>query len=312
MPEFHGLRDAARLTGKSISTFRRLVRSIVADEQHPDRHFLLPTVEEVSRLKTAGEQFAWTISEELLDREFGKDTGRDATARMSGRDAEPLAELIALLREQLHAHGIEIVRFHRENDLTFSVGEAQVQPDGFFRFAYAGRFFNVAVELDQSTESVVSFYDQSIRQKLALYDAYQASVLNEWLANDRSYERPRFRVAFFTRSVVRAYHILSLASELTLHSARRLVYAITQESFTHESDPLRQPIFLDHQGRWQALVDPHPTAPFQREPVRLTRPAGTSPTLDDSPIRVLSDISAFNRPYSRSMPSRTAPTAVAR
>lgn len=101
MPEFHGLRDAARLAGKSISTFRRLVRSIVADEQHPDRQFLLPTVEEVRRLKAEGEQFAWTISDELLNREFGNEAARDAAARMPERGAEPLAELIALLREQL-------------------------------------------------------------------------------------------------------------------------------------------------------------------------------------------------------------------
>jgi len=32
---------------------------------------------------------------------------------------------------------------------------------------------------------------------------------------------------------------------------------------------MRSPIFLDHRGHWQALVDDHPTAVFRKSPVRL-------------------------------------------
>ena len=56
---------------------------------------------------------------------------------------------------------------------------------------------------------------------------------------------------------------------------RRLVYTATQESYLTD-DPgapgLHSPIFLDHQGDWQSLVDLHPSATYRKTPVRLTRP----------------------------------------
>ena len=84
------------------------------------------------------------------------------------------------------------------------------------------------------------------------------------------------RVVFLTRSVERAYHILSLAAATTRNRTRRLVYAATHESFVTEPQPLHAPMFLDHFGAWQALVDLHPTAAFRKAPVRLT-PAMDSP-----------------------------------
>ena len=50
---------------------------------------------------------------------------------------------------------------------------------------------------------------------------------------------------------------------------RRLCNAATQDEFLAESDPVRSPLFLDHFGCWQALVNPHPTSRFNREPVRI-------------------------------------------
>ena len=67
-------------------------------------------------------------------------------------------------------------------------------------------------------------------------------------------------------------HILSFAAETTANKSRRLIYAATQESYVTAADPLHAPIFLDHFGSWQSLLDPHPTAAFERKPVRLTRP----------------------------------------
>ena len=51
-----------------------------------------------------------------------------------------------------------------------------------------------------------------------------------------------------------------------------MIYAATQESYVTAADPLHAPIFLDHFGSWQSLLDPHPTAAFERQPERLPRP----------------------------------------
>ena len=130
----------------------------------------------------------------------------------------------------------------------------------------------MAFEIDQSTESLVSHAVSSIRRKLAIYHAYQETVLSQWLAGGKTWERPRFRVVFLTQFVERAYHILSFAAETTRNSTRRLVYAATHESYLTDDNPLHSPIFLDHQGDWQSLVDLHPSATYSKTPVRLTRP----------------------------------------
>ena len=182
-----------------------------------------------------------------------------------------LAEVIVETVRACHARRVAIERFIRENELTLPVGDYLVQPDCFFRLVTGGRAFNLAFEIDGSTESVDSYAVTSIRNKLSVYHAYQEMVLTEWLAGGKTWERPRFRVVFFTRSVERAYHILSLAAETTQNDTRRLVYATTHESYVTEADPLHTPILLDHLGHWQSLVDLHPTAAYVKTPVRLAR-----------------------------------------
>jgi hypothetical protein len=188
-----------------------------------------------------------------------------------------LADCIVATLDACDTHHIAITRFFRENELTFAVGEKQLQPDCFFQFTADGRQFNVAFEIDFSTESIDSPSYRSIRQKLELYDAYQAHLLNAWLQNGKRWERPRFRVAFLTRTTERAYNILALAANITANPSRRLVYAATQASYLADPLNIRLPLFLDHTGNWQALVDPHPTAAFTRAPVRLPRAIEMSP-----------------------------------
>ena len=182
-----------------------------------------------------------------------------------------LAEVIVTVVRAAHAHRVTIERFDRENDLTFAVGERQVQPDCFFRLVSAGRPFNLAFEVDESTESIDSHAVSSIRSKLGVYGEYQERVLAQWRAAGRTWERPRLRVVFLTRSVARAYHILAHTAQINRNQSRRLVYAATHESFLAEPNPLHAPIFLDHRGEWQALVDLHPTSHFRKEAVRLAQ-----------------------------------------
>jgi len=72
--------------------------------------------------------------------------------------------------------------------------------------------------------------------------------------------------------VERAYHILAYTAEIAANKNRRLVYAATQDSFVTAEDPLHAPIFLDHLGNWQSLIDLHPSTIYTKAPVRLTRP----------------------------------------
>ena len=122
------------------------------------------------------------------------------------------------------------------------MGDQQVQPDGFFRFLAVGKPFNVAIEIDNSTEPVDSYAASSIRQKLTVYHAYQERLLVQWLAGGKQWERPRFRVVFFNRSSPgritffrsRVRRCASLASPRG---------ATTHDSFITDPDPLFSPIF---------------------------------------------------------------------
>ncbi|MBS0264203.1 MAG: hypothetical protein JSS02_19860, partial [Planctomycetes bacterium] len=106
---------------------------------------------------------------------------------------------------------------------------------------------------------------------------YQSFLMSQWRESGKTWEKPRFRVAFLTRSVERSYHLLATAAAVTESPARRLVYAAPLDLFLGTQDLLREPIFNDHLGHWQALVNPHPTAVSLRAPVRL-------PTLLENPM----------------------------
>lgn len=183
-----------------------------------------------------------------------------------------LAEVIVETVRACHARHVTIERFIRENELEFKAGDGCVQPDCFFGLTSEGRTFNLAFEIDNSTESNDSHAFNSIRRKLTIYHAYQEHLLSQWLAHGKKWQRPRFRVLFLTQSVARSYHILSLVAETARHRRRRLVYSATHAAYVTDHEPLLAPIFLDHAGCWQALVDLHPTAPFRKAPVRLTQP----------------------------------------
>ncbi|MDZ4683519.1 MAG: replication-relaxation family protein [Planctomycetaceae bacterium] len=180
-----------------------------------------------------------------------------------------LAEVIVATLGAAHDHRLTLARFFRENELMFPVGDEQVQPDCFFRLTTGGRAFNLAFEIDQSTETVESLLDTSLRHRLDLYDAYQDQLLRGWITDGRTGERPRFRVVFLTRSVQRAYHLLAVAGAVARVPARRLVQAATQDDYLGATDRLQTPLFVDHHGTWQALINLHPSARSSRPAVRL-------------------------------------------
>jgi hypothetical protein len=78
--------------------------------------------------------------------------------------------------------------------------------------------------------------------------------------------------------VERADHILAYTAEASANKDRRLVYAATQDAFTNDN-PLHTPVFLDHLGSWQSLIDLHPSALYHKMPVRLNRPVNSPLTV---------------------------------
>jgi hypothetical protein len=180
-----------------------------------------------------------------------------------------LAEVIVHTLVAAHEHRIAITRFYRENSLTLKAGGFEQQPDCTIGCRSSGRRANILFEIDRSTESVDAPVQSSIRRKIGGYEAYQDYVLGVWRQAGRRGPRPAFRVVFLTRSVERAYHILLLAREMAANKDRRLCYCATQDQYLAEADALREPLFLDHHGQWQAVFNPHPTAPFAKPSVRL-------------------------------------------
>ena len=100
---FLSVRAAAERVGKSTSSIRRLLYPISRRDDHPDRDLVQPGVAEATRLRVAGVNFAWQVSEELLKRipspQPTTDHSTASSAGKSGGSGE--AELLAMLRREL-------------------------------------------------------------------------------------------------------------------------------------------------------------------------------------------------------------------
>ncbi len=185
---------------------------------------------------------------------------------------QALAEIIVHSLVAAHRDRCTIPFFNGDGEARIDVMNHSFYPDCFIQFTLAAKQFNVYFEIDQSTESLDSHAEQSIRTKLLNYEAYQDSLVAWWRSNGQLGPRPYFRAVFLTRSQERANHILWLAQTCARNTDRHLIYAATQDTYLTSPRPLQSPLFLNHHGRWQALVDLHPTSKFERTPVRLTRP----------------------------------------
>lgn len=182
------------------------------------------------------------------------------------------AEVIVHTLVAAHAARVRVAKFHGDGKLTFEVGEYRQQPDCHFQFDVSGRYFNTVFEVDNATEPLDSLREQSVRSKLLGYELYQDFVIRGWIQHGREGPIPRFRAIFLTRGAERARHILWIARSCARNPQRRLCYAATQDAFLAEPLAVTSPIFNDHDGRWQCLVDLYPTAGFLRQPIRLAPP----------------------------------------
>ena len=111
-----------------------------------------------------------------------------------------------------------------------------------------------------------------MRNKILAYEQFYDHVLARWKCGDIEGPRPKIRVLFWTDSTERAEHILYAASRLARNPDRFLVYATTMDLYLNEDDALMAPIFVDHRGNYQAIVDVYPTSEFLRKPVEIRAP----------------------------------------
>ena len=107
MSQFLTVKEAAKLTGKSPSSIRRVIYPIIHDDAHPDRQHIIPSVEDAQGLRVKGENFAWRISEELLHREVPiTPPSEKPNATLEAGHGQ--SELLAMLREELQIKNHQI------------------------------------------------------------------------------------------------------------------------------------------------------------------------------------------------------------
>ena len=182
------------------------------------------------------------------------------------------AEIVVHTLVAAHESRVRIVQYHGDGGLTLAAGSYRQQPDFHVQLEQSGAFRNVLIEIDQATEPIDSLRENSIRTKLLGYEAYQDLVWQGWKQGGGHGPRPYFRVVFLTRGVERAHHILWFARECARNRDRHLCYAATQDAYLSEPRALTVPLFNDHDGAWQSLVNPQPSAKFLQAPIRLSPP----------------------------------------
>lgn len=182
------------------------------------------------------------------------------------------ADVIVHVLVSSHKRRVKVLQCHGDHQLTLEVGEYRQQPDCHFQLEYSGNLFNLLFEIDNGTEPIDSRREHSIRTKILGYEAYSDWVLSIWKQAGKPHPRPAFRVVFLTTTNTRANHILYMAQTLASNKDRRIVYASTQDVFLGEPDAVVAPIFNDHHGHWQSLVNSQPTANALLSPIRIMPP----------------------------------------
>ena len=200
----------------------------------------------------------------------GKDAGFFREVAPTRREHTfALAKVIVHTLVGAHNRSIAIVGFKRENSFPIKAAGREQKPDGVWQFETSGKLFNYLFEVDMGTAPIDAAAGNSIKNKIVTYEAYYDHAWHAWKRGNRRGRRPRFRVVFLTTTTDRAEHILVEAGKLARNGDRRLCYAATIDSYLGEADPLVEPLFLDHAGNWQALVNLQPSSPFTRPPVRF-------------------------------------------
>jgi len=150
-----------------------------------------------------------------------------------------VATAVAALR-----HGFRMHDVHPENTLILDVNGERLIPDNRFDLLGGDARYRFLIEQDCSTETIHSAkHDDTINRKLRLHDAYQDAC------------GERHRVVFVTtRSRSRLTNILAAAAAVVRNPQRTLFLGVYLPDFIAATDPVGEPLFLDHRGRRHALL----------------------------------------------------------
>lgn len=137
--------EAAKNANKSPSSIRRIIYPILDDDNHPDRHYIQPSPAKAKELRSKGENFAWRISDKLLQREIQKTETNDRreTKFNAKTSDQQSAVIIDILRKQLEIKDQQIAaqselihkladRVHESNAL-MATFQQKLLPDGSSR-----------------------------------------------------------------------------------------------------------------------------------------------------------------------------------
>ena len=108
MATFLSVKEAAKITGKSPSSIRRIIYPILHDDAHADRLHIQPSVDDVMQMRMKGENFAWQISEELLHRELPDEPANSQGSSTAKSMGSGEGELLAMLRGELQIKNQQI------------------------------------------------------------------------------------------------------------------------------------------------------------------------------------------------------------
>lgn len=139
MSNFLTVKEAVERTGLSDSAIRRVIHPILKADSHADRHFIEPTVADAQAMRLKGENFAWRISVELLDREMqerakkAKPESKSTAGGSTGNDY--LQTTIEMLRNELQIKNQQIESqaqllrdfSERVREANFMIGSLQKQ-----------------------------------------------------------------------------------------------------------------------------------------------------------------------------------------
>ncbi len=99
--------EASAKTGRSSSTIRRLIKTIVADPHHPDRASIQPTPKAVEAFKKKGENFTWTIQEDVIIKNFGS-TPIEEKKQSSSSASSTSKDILEILHGELQLKNQQI------------------------------------------------------------------------------------------------------------------------------------------------------------------------------------------------------------
>jgi hypothetical protein len=112
---FLTISEAAEKSGRSLSTIRRIVRTIGDNASHPDRDGVEPSPAQVAEFKKKGEIFTWKVRGDVLDRQL-----KSAQKTEKKSDPAPHGDILDILRRELELKNGQIEKqwevIHALND----------------------------------------------------------------------------------------------------------------------------------------------------------------------------------------------------